>query len=437
MEKEKISIESATVKYDEITQKIINLKNTIENEINKINNLYDKTYEELTKVYLRKQEQLIKEENEMKERLQNEVTKIKEKLELFLSNTINEIKISERINKGIKKMENEEKNMIKILSYISKINETQKNMQKLLGILMKNIKFKYEEDQSNIKYEEYYFNGIFIPRNIEIKNITYSSLNMSWKIDNINIININNNNIKYKVEMRKENEIFQEIYEGSDTKCFVDNLINNTNYEFRICSIYNDLIGEWSEIKKIKIELIKCDSIILDESDKKNEFLKKIQEWTKFKKIELIYRGTRDGSTSVDFHNKCDNQGETIILIKNEKGNIFGGYASIPWSSDESFHSAPESFLFTLTNIYNTAPTFFPSKNDKHELNHKNEYGPRFGERDDLGIYRDFLEKGGYSDFPCSYDDVLEKGNSIFTGEFNNGEKDFKILEVEVFRIIK
>ena len=40
---------------------------------------------------------------------------------------------------------------------------------------IKSIKFKYEEN--NIKYEEYYFNGIPIPKNIEIKDISYNSIN--------------------------------------------------------------------------------------------------------------------------------------------------------------------------------------------------------------------------------------------------------------------
>ena len=105
----------------------------------------------------------------MKEKVQNEVTKIKEKLEIYLSESKNEIKISERINKGIKKMENEEKNIIKTLSYVSKINKTQKNIKKLL---MKNIKINYDENKNNIKYEEYYFNGIYIPKNIEFKIIS-------------------------------------------------------------------------------------------------------------------------------------------------------------------------------------------------------------------------------------------------------------------------
>ena len=61
---------------------VIDLKNKIENEINKINELYENTINDLTKSYIKKHEILIKEENELKDQLQNEVTKIKEKLEI-------------------------------------------------------------------------------------------------------------------------------------------------------------------------------------------------------------------------------------------------------------------------------------------------------------------------------------------------------------------
>jgi len=152
--------------------------------------------------------------------------------------------------------------------------------------------------------------------------------------------------------------------------------------------------------------------------------------------MELIYRGTRDGMTSNVFHNKCDNKGETITLIKNEKGNLFGGYASIPWTSNAgSYFSAPESFLFTLSNIYNTEPTKFPSKNNKQEVDHNSSYGPIFGGGDDLGVYGDFLNRGGYSEFPYTYHDILGKGKSIFTGDSNNNNNKFKIKEIEVFKI--
>ena len=90
-------------------------------------------------------------------------------------------------------------------------------MKNLQTKCIKSIKFNYEEEKSLIKYEEYYFNGIPIPKNIEFKNISFSSIDISWNIDNIN--NIENNKIKYRIEMRKENEIFNKVYEG-----------NNNNY---------------------------------------------------------------------------------------------------------------------------------------------------------------------------------------------------------------
>jgi len=380
-----------------------------------------------------KHEQLIKKENELKEKLKNEVTKIKEKLEIYLSESKNIIKINERINKGIKKMENEEKNIIKTLSYVSKINKTQKNINKLFNTLMKNIKFKY--DDNNIKYEEYYFNGIYIPNNIEFKDISSSSINIYWKIDDINNINIDKNKIKYKVEMRKENEKFIKIYEDNNNNCYINNLEMNTNYEFRICLIYNNIIGEWSQIHKIKT--LDFDSNILKESKREKELIDKINEWIKIKKMELIYRGTRDGSYSNDFHNKCDNKGESIILIKNDKDNIFGGYTSYPWGKDEKYHSAPDSFLFTLTNIYNINPTKFPSKNDQKEVFHYSSYGPCFGGGHDLGIHNDFLNNGGWTGFPYTYEDILGKGRSIFTGKDNNNDTVFKVKEVEVFKVYK
>ena len=44
--------------------------------------------------------------------------------------------------------------------------------------------------------------------------------------------------------------------------------------------------------------------------------------------MELLYRGTKDGSTANIFHNKCDNKGPTLCLYQNDKGNVFGGFTS-------------------------------------------------------------------------------------------------------------
>ena len=198
----------------------------------------------------------------MRETLQNTVTKIKEKLENYLSQSNNAIKINEKINKGIKKLEKDEKNMLKHLTYVSKINKTIKQMKALFNEQMKNINISYEEQKNSIKYEEYLFSGIPIIPLSEHKFISPSRLNLIWSIDKINNnINYDKKNAKFKVEMKKAKENFKTVYEGSENNCTINNLSIKTEYEFRICSIYNDSFGPFSGIKTIKTSEI--DSNIL------------------------------------------------------------------------------------------------------------------------------------------------------------------------------
>ena len=73
---------------------------------------------------------------------------------------------------------------------------------------MKNLIINFIED--NVKYEEYYFNGLSIPKDILISDIKPNEFNISWKIDEID--NINNNKLKYCIEIIKENENVKSIY---------------------------------------------------------------------------------------------------------------------------------------------------------------------------------------------------------------------------------
>ena len=152
--KENITIPSEE-EFNNNYQKIILLKEKIENEIKTIDNLFDQTNNIIKNSFLNNHEKLIKEENDLIENLQNEVTKAKEVLENFWSLINNEMKICDKINKGIKKLEKEDKNIIKKLSYVSKMNKCQKGMVKLLNEFIKNIKFSYQEEKNIIKFDEY------------------------------------------------------------------------------------------------------------------------------------------------------------------------------------------------------------------------------------------------------------------------------------------
>ena len=223
---------------------------------------------EIKKLFELKYEKLIKEEKEIIDKLNNEVTKIKEKLEenLSLSNTL--IRNYEKINKGIQILNKDEQNkninMIKTLAYISKLNKNKKEMNDISRTAMKSMKLDFIDD--NIKYEEYYFNGLPLPKDIQINDINSNGCNISWKIEDINMLNIEKNKIKFRIEIRKEKENFISIYEDNSMNYNLNKLDSNTNYEIRICSIYNNIHSNYSDMIKIKTKAI--DSILLNETKK-------------------------------------------------------------------------------------------------------------------------------------------------------------------------
>ena len=400
-----------------------------------IDKAYTKVDEETTKSFELKRKKLNEEEEKLKDKLKNEVTKFKEKFEIDLSEINNLLKTCQQIVKGIQSLEKEEKIMIKTLSYVSHINKNLKKMGILFQQLMKNMKISFIENESTIKYEEYYFNGIPIPKKIEFKDIGKSSFNLNWNLDDTNIINIDKKEIKYRIEIRKENmnEKFNQVYEGNELNYLVNKLDKNTNYEIRLCSIYKDIISDWTEIYKVKTK--NFDSVILNEVEKGNEYLQKLYEWTGYKKMELLYRGTRDGSGANVFHNKCDNQGPTICLFKNEKNNIFGAYTSVSWTSNSKWNTDYNSFLFTLTNIHGIGPTKYPiSQYHENAVYHNSGYGPTFGGGHDLYICNNYLNNNSsYAALGSSYADILGKGNSIFSGD--NNTNSLKLKELEVFKL--
>jgi len=152
LKKENITIEATSNDFNEIIEKLINLKDKIEKEIINIDESYDTVFNKIGKSYEKKHEKLILEEQNLKESLQNEVTKIKEKLEEHLSLSNQLIKDNERIQKGIKTIKKEGDNIIRILTYVSKINKNKKNLNSFFTEFMKNMKINFQEEE-NIFYK--------------------------------------------------------------------------------------------------------------------------------------------------------------------------------------------------------------------------------------------------------------------------------------------
>ena len=201
---------------------------------------YEKAMEDIRNGYMKKHEQLMTEEYDLVEKLRFNETKYKDMLENLLTEYDKSIKLSEKINKGMKKMENEEKNVLKVLSYVSKANQAHKDMINLSQKMMESVNFIYQEDKSDLIFEKYYFNGVPIPKNIKFRKESYSSLKVSWDIKDLNIKDFDPNDIKYNLQIKTGNENFKTIYTGKKKYCTIINLIENTNYEIRVCLLYHD-----------------------------------------------------------------------------------------------------------------------------------------------------------------------------------------------------
>jgi hypothetical protein len=53
------------------------------------------------------------------------------------------------------------------------------------------------------------------------------------------------------------------------------------------------------------------------------------------KRFNLLWRGSRDGFGAKEFHRRCDGRANTLTLIVDTDGNVFGGFTSVEWESRE------------------------------------------------------------------------------------------------------
>jgi hypothetical protein len=110
------------------------------------------------------------------------------------------------------------------------------------------------------------------------------------------------------------------------------------------------------------------------------------------KRFEILWRGSRDGFEAQEFHRRCDGRANTLTVVLDTGGNIFGGFTPVEWESrvwngkkggEDNCWEADDSrrsFLFTLKNPHNIPPWRFALKADKKHraiwCNHKR--GPNF-----------------------------------------------------------
>jgi hypothetical protein len=94
-------------------------------------------------------------------------------------------------------------------------------------------------------------------------------------------------------------------------------------------------------------------------------------------KWKLLYKGTTHGFGSNNFHSRCDNQGETLVVVQTTTGYIFGGWTPIVWRSLGNYASkGSNSWVFSLVNPSNTPIRLFNTgANGNYTIYDKSGYG--------------------------------------------------------------
>ena len=94
------------------------------------------------------------------------------------------------------------------------------------------------------------------------------------------------------------------------------------------------------------------------------------------KELKKLYQATIDGDGPINFHSRCDNIPNTLVLIKSAGNRRFGGFTIIPWSSSSGgeWKDYYNAFLFSL----DKKKIYSYKKDGKAICNYK-DYGPTFG----------------------------------------------------------
>ena len=412
-----------------LIEEISNLKEKNEKLENSIGEINEKLEISIKKIN-EKLENKIKDDNKVINELKNENKLLNEKLENknkefeSYKNSINKIneKLENKIkddDKVINELKNENKLLNEKLENINKEFENYKNNNKNeLNKINERLENKIKDDNkiiNELKNENRLLNEKLENKNREFEN---------YKNNNKNNINKNNSDI---INIKKDIENNKHAFEKNKNYIKYYNILLNINdkiiYEFSesLNYITNNKILIESNIIKNNFELAQIDNGI------KHQLKKNI------KKINLLYRCTRDGDDSSYFHSKCDNNSNLLFLIETAENRKFGGFTSLNLQTNGGQKYDDNAFIFSLNNKEN----YYIIKG-KYAL-YFHDHGINFGQTTNNGS--EFHIYDSPSD-PCltkanSYDDTGSSNCYDYGGRSHvlAGKKTFVVKEFETYQI--
>ena len=272
----------------------------------------------------------------------------------------------------------------------------------------------------------------------------FEFLKKSAEMKKIKLIKKNNIvNIKLEFEaMFKKHEVNVELVSKDQNIEMIEKELKELKEENKeLKKRVENLENEIKEIKKIlnpefNINRIKiCNKSIIM---KDNEFdlihlAIKSRLNKEVKELKKLYQASIDGDGAINFHSRCDNIPNTLVLIKSEGNRRFGGFTTSQWSSPSNgeWKDDPNAFLFSL----DKQKIYSYKKNGKAIRNYK-DYGPCFGGACDIGIVQHGIQEKhlqtSESTSGCSYN---YNGDNYALSEDGKGSYIYA-TDYEVFQVI-
>lgn len=247
---------------------------------------------------------------------------------------------------------------------------------------------------------------------------------------NFNFNNYNNTN-NYNSNLFKES-IFD--YEKKDEFYSLKNSILTENPALKIIKCLNklDFIPVYEKELKILRQVFKDSNIIKPDLITSDLF----NCLPKIKSAALLYKISKDGADPKTFHEKCDNRGPTIILVKLDDNHIFGGFNPLSWINEFMYNQTEDSFLFSVSDGKYRKPVKCPIKKSMTAYaikQNQSEYSPGFGETDKADLFVAFKNlRNSYSNLG----NVYKCPEGFNPQEFLAGRpNNWNIVEVEVYAV--
>lgn len=254
--------------------------------------------------------------------------------------------------------------------------------------------------------------------NLKVYDINFESANLCLKI-NLFLMSGNTQSINILMDKIKLNE-----------KEVIYKLKSYIKYIKSIPGV-NELIMKFENKQDSKVIFTEKSKIIPNFEDFKfiyDEICKKLNKT----KIKLIQRFNvlKDGDSAKTFHEKCDNIGPNISLVKTKENLIFGGFTVNNWSTQIKNKKDDLAFIFNYQTkkIHN-------NKKDKNAIHCTNSYLIDFRHSwescSTLALYDNCLSSFCYT---CSVRDT-SYSNFLYDFELNNGKDIFYVSEFELYEI--